>query len=186
MDKKQLRKKYIDLRNIILDKELKSEIIEKRILQNEYFKNSRIISFYVSLPNEVGTIKLINESLELGKIVVVPKVINKSDMNFYKINSLDDLTCISRYNIREPKDIKNNIVLPNLIDLFIVPGICFDKNKNRLGYGCGYYDRYLMKCPNSYKIGIAFNDQILLSDYIKSEDTDIKLDEIITDKILIK
>ena len=186
MDKKELRKRYIDLRNSILNKELKNSLILENILQNKQFKNSRLIGIYVNLPAEVDTTKLIDISLKLGKVVVVPKVINKREMNFYKINSLNDLTCIGRFNIREPKDIKSNIVLPHLIDLFIVPGICFDKNKNRIGYGGGYYDRYLIKCPNAYKIGISFYEQILINNYIQSEDTDIKLDEIITDKILIK
>ena len=91
----------------------------------------------------------------------------------------------NKLNVKEPISDLRKLINPIDINLFIVPGICFDKNKNRIGYGGGYYDRYLCKSPSSYKVGIAFNEQIL-DDIIESEDIDVKLDEIITDKILIK
>ena len=186
MDKKELRKKYIELRKNILEKEYKSDLIISKVLENGCFKKSKTIGIYVNIKDEVLTEKLIIESLKLNKIVVVPKVIDKNEMRFYRIKSLDDLVSINKFSIREPIEDIHNLVLPNKIDLFIVPGVCFDKNKNRIGYGGGYYDKYLIDCSNSYKIGLAFNEQLLDNLYIENNNTDIKLDEIITDKVLIK
>ena len=186
MDKKELRKKYIKIRKSILEKDYKSDLIINKVLENNFFKEANVIAIYVNTMDEVFTEKLIIESFKLNKVVTVPKVINENEMRFYKIKSLDDLVSISNFNIKEPMENVDNLVLPNEIDLFIVPGICFDKNRNRIGYGGGYYDKYLVNCSNSYKIGLAFNEQILDNLYIERDNTDIKLDEIITDKILIK
>ena len=186
MDKKELRRKYIELRKNILDKEYKSNLIINKVLEDIYFKKSKVIAIYVNTPYEVFTEELIKKSLNLNKIVAVPKVVDKTEMKFYGIKTLDDLVSINNFNIKEPIENVDNLVLPNQINLFIVPGICFDMNKNRIGYGGGYYDKYLIECPTSYKIGLAFNEQILYNAYIENDENDIKLDEIITDKILIK
>lgn len=185
MNKQQLRKKYILIRKEIDNKEIKSKRIQERVIKNSKYKNSDVVAIYVSLKNEVATNLIIINSLKANKIVAVPVISSNGNMDFYKINSLDDLVNINKLNVKEPISDLRKLINPIDINLFIVPGICFDKNKNRIGYGGGYYDRYLCKSPSSYKIGIAFNEQIL-DDIIQSEDIDVKLDEIITDKILIK
>ena len=69
------------------------------------------------------------------------------------------------------------------IDSVIVPGIAFDRNFNRVGFGCGYYDRFLSKHPYSIKVGICFQNQ--MCDKINAEDTDIPMNVIITDEEII-
>ena len=109
------------------------------------------------------------------KKVAVPKVIG-NDMYFYYINSLDDLEK-GYFGILEPttsklvKDFNNTVC--------IVPGICFDKNNNRIGYGKGFYDRFLQN-KNIYTIGLSFKE-CLIEDTNASQN-DIKLKKIISPK----
>lgn len=184
MNKEELRNTFLDIRKKVSNKNEKNSIILEKVLENEKYKLSNTIGIYASLNDEVDTMKLIEMSINLGKIVLCPRVINKKNMSFYVIKSLDELS-LGTFKIKEPPDICENILLSQDIDLFIVPGICFDKNKNRLGYGGGYYDRYLEN-NSSYKIGLAYFEQILNDNSIPCNDTDIKIDEVITDKVLIK
>ena len=108
------------------------------------------------------------------KIVVVPKV-NGNDMEFYVIKNMNDLE-IQSFGIREAKH--NFVFDKNSIDLFLVPGVAFDMSGKRMGFGKGYYDRYLLDL-DTYKIGICFREQ--LDDNIPTDEYDIKMDEIIVD-----
>ena len=186
MDKKSLREKYLELRKEVLQTTLKNLKIYKRVTSNKYYKSSKVIGIYANLSDEVDTTELILNALNNKKEVVLPVIIDSTRIEFYKIKSLDDLVVLNDINLREPIIDIDNLVLPDQIDLFIVPGVCFDKNKNRIGYGKGYYDRYLANSSNSHKIGLAYDEQVLLNDTIESEDTDVKVDEVITDKRLIK
>ena len=178
MDKIELRKKYINIRKNILDKKEKSEAIFNRIIQREEYKHSKIIGLYKNLPSEVDTNGLIEYSLH-SKIVLLPKV-NGNDIEFYRI--LDNCNYIkSDFGIYEPN---NKEVYNGIIDLLLVPGICFDKNKDRIGFGKGYYDRFLYN-KSIKTIGICFDEQIT-DEVIETSEYDKKLDMIITDKRIIK
>ncbi len=179
IDKKKLRSKYKEIRRNVLDKKIKSEIISKKIIGDQSYKNSNIIAIYNSFGDEVDTSTIIKKSLELGKIIAIPKVFLDNTMLFYRITDFNNLVK-NNYGIKEPNGINVDLISKENIDLFIVPGICFDKKRNRVGFGKGYYDKYLVN-TNSLKIGICFDEQIL-SDYIKAEKTDVKMDVVITDK----
>lgn len=170
--KEELRKKYKEIRNNIKDKDIKSNIIKNKIINTTEYKNSKVIALYKNLNTEVYTNELINYTLNDNKIVVLPKV-KDNTLVFYKTDNKSFTK--SKYNIYEP--IETDIV--DNIDLFIVPGICFDKYKNRLGFGKGYYDRALK--TNSKKIGICFEEQIY-DNKIDTNEYDIKMDKVITDK----
>lgn len=133
MNKENLRKKYLELRkNICLsNKDKYNKEIFNRIIKLEEYLNSNLILTYVSLKDEVDTKGLIEYSLKLGKKVAVPKCIDK-EMKFYLINSLFDLR-EGNYGILEP--IGEDIVNDFSNSICIVPGICFDKECNRIGYG---------------------------------------------------
>ena len=180
MDKALLRQKYKQLRKEISNKEEKSSIITNNIINSDFYKNSNVIALYSNLLNEVNTFNLMIRSLNDNKIVVLPRVIDDYNMEFYKIESIDDLSNIGSFGIKEP--INNNIVKIEYIDLMIIPGICFDKECNRLGFGKGYYDRYLFNNNNIYKVGICFNEQLLINNIIETDHYDIKMDMILTDK----
>lgn len=181
MNKALLREKYKKIRKEIIDKDLKSKEISNRLINSEIYKNSKIIALYSNLLSEVNTKDLITHSLNNNKIVALPRVIDKYNMNFYRINSIEDLNNTGSFGIKEP--INDNLITN--IDLIIIPGLCFDYNNNRLGFGRGYYDRYLFNNDSVYKIGLCFDEQILKDDIIEVDKYDIKMDLILTDKQLI-
>lgn len=185
MNKQELRKQYLKLRKTVFNKKSKSKEITNKVISFEGYKLAKVIAIYNSLEDEVDTQDLIKYSIENNKIVVLPRVINKTEMKFYKISSLDKLER-GVLGIKEPIEDENSLVRPNEIDLMIIPGVCFDRNKNRIGFGGGYYDRYLESEENILKIGVCFEEQLLKENYIEAEDNDIKMDMIVTDRKIIR
>ncbi len=184
MNKEELRNKYKNLRKGIID--LKKEydaLIMNKLLLSEYYEKAQTIAVYVSINEEVDTKEFIKKALNDGKTVCVPRIINGKTMSFYSIKSLEEVKDVGNFGILEPKIDGDKLILPYSIDLFIVPVLAFDKDRNRIGYGGGYYDRYFegIKAP---KIGIAYDIQMVNS--IEVCETDIKMDEIITERRLIK
>ena len=170
--KKELRKEIIYLRDNLEDRYNKSMIIKNKIMNLDIYKNSKVIALYSSMKSEVDTKELIKESLELGKKVLLPRILNKNKMIFIEINK-DTNYERNTFGVLEPIGIEEKN-----IDLMIIPGVAFDKANNRLGYGRGYYDKYL-KDKDLYKIGICFHEQLV--DNIEVDEHDIKMDLIITD-----
>ena len=179
MNKEELRKEYLNIRKRISDKDTKSHIIYSNITELDDYKEASTIGIYMSLDNEVSTTKLIEYSLQLGKVVALPRVIN-NDMVFYQITSLDNLVK-SSFGVLEPTT--GTIVNKEDIDLIIVPGICFDTLGNRIGFGKGFYDRYLDNTMNS--IGICFDEQVLKTDCIETSSNDIKVKKLVTERGII-
>ena len=170
--KKEIRKEILYLRDNLEERYSKSMIIKDKIMNLDIYKNSNCIALYHSMKSEVDTKELIKESLELGKKVVLPRIINKNKMIFISVNK-DTHYEKNSYGVLEPiGEEESNI------DLIICPGVAFDKDNNRLGYGRGYYDKYL-KDKDIYKIGICYKEQVV--DKIDIDDFDIKMDMIVTD-----
>lgn len=174
MNKKELREKYKKIRKRITDKEEKSLIISNTLFKLEEFCKANVVGIYSSLSEEVDTKCIIEYCLKYNKKIAFPKVEN-SEMRFYYINNINDLNRVGSFGIMEPEG--NN--LAEDIEIMIVPGICFDRQNNRIGFGGGYYDKYLSKNRDIFKIGICFREQI--TEKIETNETDIKMDIIITD-----
>ena len=170
--KKELRKEIIYLRDNLEDRYNKSMIIKNKIMNLDIYKNSKVIALYSSMKSEVDTKELIKESLELGKRVLLPRILNKNKMIFIEINN-DTNYERNTFGVLEPIGIEEKN-----IDLMIIPGVAFDKDNNRLGYGRGYYDKYLAK-HDIYKIGICYHEQLI--DKLDIEEHDIKMNSVITD-----
>lgn len=173
MDKSQIRKLMIKKRlDLSKDEYLaKSNLIIYKLKQHPNFINAKTIGIYVSYKNEVETINLIKEIVESKKICV-PKV-NGQSMDFCLIRSLDELKS-GNYGILEP--VSNKIIEKNNIDLLIVPMVAYDNMHNRLGYGGGYYDRYLQGYLGNV-IGLAFSFQKI--EALPFEDFDLPIPVII-------
>lgn len=170
--KKEIRKELLYLRDNLEDRYNKSMIIKNKILDLDIYKNSKVVAIYYSMKSEVDTKELIEESLSLGKKVLLPRIINKNKMIFITINKETNYERNS-FGVMEPIGEEYSD-----IDLIICPGVAFDKDNNRLGYGRGYYDKYLAK-HNIYKIGICYKEQLI--DKIDTDEYDIKMDMIVTD-----
>ena len=171
MNKTKLRKELIQIRKSILNKKELSNIIMNKIINLDIYKEAKVIALYNSMVDEVDTSLLINESLK-DKIVLLPKI-SYDKMIFIKVNK-DTKYVKSSLGVLEP--IGDEYL--GEIDLIIVPGIAFDNNLNRLGFGMGYYDKYLNN-KNIYKIGICFDEQIV--NLVPTNDLDIKMDMVITE-----
>lgn len=171
--KNALRKKYLEIRKKIKNKNSKDITIFKKVIINEKIKEATTILIYVSTEDEVDTKKLIEYFLK-NKKVAVPKVIG-NDMNFYFINSLDDLEN-GYFNILEPKTKVEVKDFSNALS--ITPGVCFSKDGYRIGYGKGFYDRFYQK-HKIYKIGLCYKE--CLVEKLPNDPFDINVDEVISD-----
>lgn len=162
-----------------------SYIISEKVLSLECVKNAKNIMLYLDFNNEVKTNNLIVQLLKLNKIVSSPITIkNERKIIPYQITNLDEGIVVGAYGIREPNPKYSLEINPYDIDIVIVPAVAYDKNCYRLGYGGGFYDRFLSKLRyDTITIGIAFDFQIF--ENIPKEKHDAQLNYVITEtKIL--
>lgn len=183
--KKALRKQMLQRRDAMSAQERtqKSGQIMQNFLASEWYAECERVFCYVSFRSEVDTQELIKHMLSDGKKVAVPRVEGK-EMNFYEIRDLADCEPGS-FGILEPKnDGKSVIPAKNgkNTDLMIVPGSCFTTRCDRIGYGGGFYDRFLAKHPIK-TVGFFFDCQ--KADMIPCNEYDRKLDHVITESVLI-
>ncbi len=135
---------------------------------------AQTVVLYHSLPDEPSTHTLIDE-LQQEKVVLLPRVVNDTEMELRAYAGVDDLK-IGAFGILEPCGLLFTDYTS--IDLIIVPGMAFDRAGHRLGRGRGYYDRFLSRTRDIYKIGVCFPFQ--LADNVPTEETDVTMDEVIT------
>ncbi|MBZ9625033.1 5-formyltetrahydrofolate cyclo-ligase [Clostridium sp. FP2] len=162
-----------------------SHIIMDTIIKLPEFLNCKNIMLYLSFNNEVDTYDLAKWCLDNGKKVIVPYCIKETrEIIPFEINNLTTDLTKSSFGIMEPKhDILKKANTCD-IDLIIVPGVVFDKYGSRIGFGAGYYDRFLPKrVKNTPTIGIAFDYQVISK--IPTGTYDVPLDFIITEKRII-
>lgn len=152
------------------------QIFEKLITVPEFKRADRIYT-YVSMDNEIDTIMLIDYSLSLEKRVFVPRVSGK-DMEFYEISDISELNP-GYMGIYEP-DINGKEPDYSRTGFMCMPGLAFDRNYNRIGYGGGFYDRYLSVENKLYKAALAYEAQLLES--IPAQDGDVRPDMIVTEE----
>lgn len=179
--KKKLREDALAKRNSIPAQERaeKSRRIAAHILQSEAYASTKRVFSFVSMGAEVETRDILEQAWKDGKIVAVPKTEKGRVMYFLQTNALSDLQ-EGRFGVKEPLGSKADEIIPEEDDLFLVPGALFDKMKNRIGYGGGYYDTYFEKYKGYRRIGLAFSEQISES-LLPREKTDIPLDDIVTE-----
>ncbi|MGL4912022.1 MAG: 5-formyltetrahydrofolate cyclo-ligase [Romboutsia sp.] len=181
--KKEFRKKVIADRKKLNSESLleNSSIITENLLSLDCIKEAKNIMLYLDFNNEVKTDELINELITLRKIVSSPITLKEERVLIpSQITDLQNGIKIGAYGIREPKQDDSLEVDVKDLDVVIVPAVAYDKNCYRLGYGGGFYDRFLNRLrDDAITIGIAFDLQIF--DYIPKEDHDAQLDYIITE-----
>lgn len=177
--KKKLRKEAFAKRKEISAEERveKSRRITEHILQSEVYQKAKSVFSFVSMGSEAETRDILKRAWKDGKIVAVPKMKQGREMVFLKIESFADLK-EGRFGVMEP--VTQEEMIPEAGDLFLVPGALFDRNKNRIGYGGGFYDTYFEKHQGYRKIGLAFSEQISET-AIPTEVNDIPLDDIVTE-----
>ena len=180
--KNQIKESTLEKRDSLSKEEIleKSKKIKESLFNLDSYNKSKTAMFFVSFNSEVNTHEMIRESLG-KKTVVVPKVL-EHEIEPSVIIDLDNLVPTGKFNIPEPMDLMK--IAYKHIDLVLVPGIAFDLEGHRIGYGFGYYDKFLKKVPKAVKIGLCFDFQIV--DKIPQEEHDIPVDVIITDKRVVE
>ena len=158
-------------------KRLRSQEILTRLFNHPKFSQARSLSTYLALPSEVETRPLLKEARGRGKKVYVPWVDPEKKriwmIGFEDIKELKP----GLYGILEPVFDPKRVGDPASFELIIVPGIGFDREGGRLGRGGGYYDRFLKEARQAYKIGLAFECQIV--ERVPRESGDIPVDEVL-------
>ncbi|CEG69819.1 Putative 5-formyltetrahydrofolate cyclo-ligase [Rhizopus microsporus] len=189
--KRQLRKDMASrLEKLsVAETQSQSEQVFERLKRLEQFKNAKNVSVYISMPTgEVITTNIIHHLLRSGKNCFIPRC-TKTHMDMVKINSIEDFNSlpVNKWKIPEPpldQDRENALETEGL-DLVLMPGVAFDQNRNRIGHGKGYYDRYLRKCKSWAEanntappktIALALDQQIVDVGVIPLEETDEMLD----------
>ncbi len=177
--KKALRSKLIKLRKAQTTDEVseKSNLITHQILNSNLLAEVKSVHLYYAINKEVDTRELIETLWLKGINVILPRTILKThDLVNYEITSFSQLEKTT-FNMLEPK--VNCPVFHGDPDIIFVPGVGFDKRLNRIGYGGGFYDKFLMRV-NSNKVALAYELQIL--DSLPIEEHDVKMDMIVTEK----
>ena len=161
-----------------------SNKIADKLLNSPWFKDSNQLFCYVSFNQEVITNHIILTALEQNKKVAVPKIVDH-EMKFYYINSLEELKP-GILGIPEPFSGEEAIPSHTEESLCIVPGLAFDRQRNRIGYGKGYYDKFFTKYMDKSirKIALSFDFQIY--ENLPAEEYDKKVDYIITPTRIIE
>ena len=167
-EKRLIRKQIFAARKQCSDAQVEewSHQITDQVLKLSEFVKAKHILAYADYNHEVMTRYIIEEAWKAGKEVAVPKVVGK-DMIFYRLTDFSQLEP-GYFGIPEP--VRGEIVKWEDA-LMVVPGVAFDPENNRVGYGGGFYDRFLEKHPDITRLAVAFDFQIL--DLVPTEPTDI-------------
>lgn len=180
MDKKEIRKNLLEKRrNLPKDKKaIYDKEISKKIICSDYFKKAEQVLVFASTDEEFDTRYIIERCRMEHKRVFYPLCLdNDGNMEFLKADSLGDLE-IGNYKLLEPKKTCKPYK-PKENDIAIIPALSVDKNFNRIGYGKGYYDRFL-KDFNGISICPCYSE--MFTDTLPADENDIKVSIIVTDK----
>jgi 5-formyltetrahydrofolate cyclo-ligase len=185
--KAKLRNELLSKRNNLSQEEIeaKSRSIKKRLFGLKGFKEARFILFYAAFRSEVKTESMIKEALSSGKRVALPIVSKKGDrLLISELKDYDKELAPGYCNIPEQKKRFHRLKDLDEIDLVILPGVGFDEKGNRLGYGGGFYDRFLSGTEQSVStVGLAYEVQIIPE--MRRDLHDVKVDRIVTEKRVI-
>ncbi len=185
-DKKAFRKAMLAKRDAIpYENRIEAdEARNERIRNWEVYHNAELLLFYVSYRSEADTLQLLKKALEAGRNVAVPKVMG-TDMVFYRITEFSQL--IEGYKgILEPDRSRCEAVtsvFPQRTILF-VPGCAFDQKGGRMGYGGGFYDRFMEQYPDVLRVALAYEEQLV--EEVPREAHDKEVDVVITEARMVQ
>jgi 5-formyltetrahydrofolate cyclo-ligase len=182
--------KKANLRRIMLEKRnslsyetinTKSAEIQQRVTNSYEFKHAKILASYLPTGSEVRTEKIIGTALKSNRLVVLPRTEGEV-IRFYQF-FLNTNLIVGRFGIKEPS-ISSNCFVSDDIDLILVPGILFDTRGYRIGYGYGYYDKFIAKKKKStLSVGLAYECQ--LCEEIPRSNYDQKVNILVTEKRML-
>ena len=175
MDKKELRRSIRERKRAMTEEEIvsRSEKLGVLFAQSEAYKNAKTIYGYLHYNQEVRTVPMLEQALKDGKKVAVPKVYG-DEMKFLY---LDDLTKVSKGYAGIPEPIADGPVADDETALVLMPGLAFDPQGHRIGYGGGFYDKFLAAEPNHPTLALCYEFQLLPE--LDTEEHDIPVDTVL-------
>ena len=144
------------------DREKRSWAIAGHLTATDDWRTAHCVALYMSMPGEVETGPLLETAFRQGKSVYLPRVFGKGKMIFYPAGPATRLTR-SAFGILEPPESEEGMtcISPHRPDIILVPGLAFDRLGYRLGYGGGYYDRFLAPGGHARRIGLSFAENLV-------------------------
>lgn len=177
MDKSILRKAISAQKRALSQSQIEtmSQSLTQQFLNHPLYQKATAIFGYLPYNQEVRTVPLLEQAQKDGKRVAVPKVFGDT-MEFLW---LDDLSQVAPGAFNIPEPILDTPIAQDETALVLMPGLAFDKEGNRMGYGGGFYDKYLSLHPNHPTIALCYHFQVL--DHVETEAHDIPVDAVIWD-----
>lgn len=185
--KKILRELLLQKRNLLTQEEIeaKSSLIHKQLMVSPLFQRANRVMLYISFRNEVLTSAIIKELLQKGKRVFIPITVPKTKaLIVSELKSLEEDLQLGNFGVLEPKPEAVRELDPSCLDLILVPGVGFDMEGFRIGYGAGYYDRFLPRISKEVPtIGLAFEVQLVHQ--LPKDEYDYPVQYVLTEERLI-
>ncbi len=175
MDKKQLRKKIREMKRAMSPVEIeeKSRILGEKFAASDAYRQASTVYGYMPYNQEVRTVPILERALQDGKRVAVPKIYGE-EMKFIYLTDLSAVA-LSDYGIPEPID--DGPVADDPTALVLMPGLAFDPEGHRVGYGGGFYDKFLAAEPNHPTLALCYDFQMLPE--LETEEFDIPVDAVL-------
>ena len=172
MNKKELRAMIRDQKRAMTTEEInrRSEKLMELFLQSEAYKNAKTIYGYLPYNQEVRTVPMLEQALKDGKRVAVPKCYG-DEMKFL---FMDDLSRVEKGYAGIPEPVADEPVADDETALVLMPGMAFDPQGHRIGYGGGFYDKFLAQEPNHPTLALCYDFQVL--PHLETEEFDIPVD----------
>ncbi len=164
LDKKALRQKLLTRLLALTEVEIKrrNKNVQEQLSQLPIYKQAKTIMAYYPLAGEVGILELIRKALTTKRLCFPVMDLKAKKLRVFEIKNFETDFVKGPYSVMEPDTNNTHEVDIREIDMVIVPGLAFDKDRNRLGRGAGFYDRFITTIPPSVKtVGLAFDFQIL-------------------------
>jgi 5-formyltetrahydrofolate cyclo-ligase len=187
VEKKEIRKKLIERLLSLTKEEVKrrSKNVEKILSELPIYKEAKVILVYYPLRGEVDVLEMIRKVWSSKRVCFPVMDVGTKDLRAFEVSNLDSDFISGPYGVMQPDITKTKEIALGDIDMILVPGIAFDCQKNRLGRGAGYYDRFLKKIKfPTKKVGVAFEFQVL--ENLPVHPTfDEKVDTVVTERDVI-
>ena len=175
MDKKALRARIRELKRAMTESEIegKSAVLAQKFRASSLYAQANTIYGYLPYNQEVRTVAILQQALQDGKRVAVPKVFGEQMRFIY----LEDLSAVEKGYAGIPEPVADGPVADDPTALVLMPGLAFDAKGHRIGYGGGFYDRFLEEEPNHPTLALCYDFQML--EHLETEAHDIPVDQVI-------
>lgn len=172
MDKKELRRRIRERKRAMTEEEIvtRSEALGKAFTDTSLYREAKTIYGYLPYNQEVRTVPMLEQALRDGKKVAVPKVVGDEMVFIY----LSDLTQVEKGYAGIPEPVADEPVAHDETALVLMPGLAFDREGHRIGYGGGFYDKFLQREPMHPTLALCYEFQML--EHLETEEHDIPVD----------